>query len=141
MFSVFCKVFELLLLDHIECIAQEQSYFSDLQFTFSKGVGCIEHLLILRNSRDAKDGLLGKFSIFLIILMFSVCKGLVVSHLSSCKLISESCSSLVVLSAVRDIFKFRAKEYFRNPDCVPTGFMGDIVRPLKKYYLHSYFGL
>ena len=42
MFSVFCKVFELLLLYHIECIAQEQSYFSDLQFGFSKGVGCIE---------------------------------------------------------------------------------------------------
>ena len=29
-------------LDHIECIAQEQSYFSDLQFGFSKGVECIE---------------------------------------------------------------------------------------------------
>ena len=28
MFSVFCRVFELLLLDHIECIVQEQSYFS-----------------------------------------------------------------------------------------------------------------
>ena len=42
---------------------------------------------------------------------------------------------------VRDISRFRAKEYFRNPDCVTTGFMGDIVRPLKKYYLHSYFSL
>ena len=42
LFSVFCKVFELLLLDHIECIAQGQNYFSDLQFGFSKGVGCIE---------------------------------------------------------------------------------------------------
>ena len=42
---------------------------------------------------------------------------------------------------VRDIFKFRAKEYFRNPDCVPTGFMGDIVGLLKKYDLHSYFSL
>ena len=42
MLSILCKVFELLLLDHIECIAQEQSYFSDLQFGFSKGVGCIE---------------------------------------------------------------------------------------------------
>ena len=42
---------------------------------------------------------------------------------------------------VRDIFRFRAKEYFRNPDCVPTGFMGDIVRLLKKYDLHSYFSL
>ena len=42
MFSVFYKVFELSLLDYIECIAQEQSYFSDPQFDFSKGVGCME---------------------------------------------------------------------------------------------------
>ena len=42
MLSVLCKVFELLLLDHTEYIAQEQSYISDLQFGFSKGVGCIE---------------------------------------------------------------------------------------------------
>ena len=40
---------------------------------------------------------------------------------------------------VRDIFRLRAKEYFRNPDCIPTGFMGDIVGLLKKYDLHSYF--
>ena len=40
---------------------------------------------------------------------------------------------------VRDIFRFRAKEYSRKPDCIPTGFMGDIVRLLKKYDLHSYF--
>ena len=42
---------------------------------------------------------------------------------------------------VRDIFRFRAKEYFRNPDCVSTGFMGDIVGLLKKYDLHSYFSV
>ena len=42
---------------------------------------------------------------------------------------------------VRDIFRFRAKEYFRNPDCVPTGFMGDIVRLLKKDDLQSYLRL
>ena len=42
---------------------------------------------------------------------------------------------------VRDIFRFRAKEYFRNPDCVPTGFIGDIMGLLKKYDLHSYFSL
>ena len=43
------------------------------------------------------------------------------------------------VNVVRDIFRFRAKEFFRNPDCVPAGFMGDIVRLLKKYDLHSYF--
>ena len=42
---------------------------------------------------------------------------------------------------VGDIFRFRAKEYFRNPDCVPTGFMGDIVGRLKKYDNHSYLSL
>ena len=42
---------------------------------------------------------------------------------------------------VSDIFRFRAKEYFSNPECVPTGFMGDIVRLLKKYDLHAYFSL
>ena len=42
---------------------------------------------------------------------------------------------------VRDIFRFRAKEYFRNPDCVQTGFMGDTVGLLKKYDIHSYFSL
>ena len=43
-FSFFAKY---LLLDHIECIAQEQSYFSDLQFGFSKGVGCVEASYII----------------------------------------------------------------------------------------------
>ena len=42
LFSVFCKVFELLLLDHIESVAQEQIYLSDLKFGLSKGVICIE---------------------------------------------------------------------------------------------------
>ena len=50
LFSVFCKIFELLLLDHIECIAQEQSYFSDLQFGFSKGVGGIEASYVINET-------------------------------------------------------------------------------------------
>ena len=50
-------------------------------------------------------------------------------------------SNYGICPVVRDIFRFRAKGYFRNPDCVPTGFMGDIVRLLKKYDLHSYFAL
>ena len=40
---------------------------------------------------------------------------------------------------VREIFRFGAKEYFRNPDCVLARFRGDIVGLLKKYDLHSYF--
>ena len=50
MFSVFGRVLELLSLDHIECIAQEQSYFSDLQFGFSKGVGCIEGSYVINET-------------------------------------------------------------------------------------------
>ena len=50
LFSVFCKAFELLLLDHIESIAQEQSYFLDQQFGFSKGVGCIEASYVISES-------------------------------------------------------------------------------------------
>ena len=42
---------------------------------------------------------------------------------------------------VGPIFRFRAKEYFRNPDSVTAGFMSDIVRLLKKYDLYSYFSL
>ena len=50
MFSDFCKVFERLLLDHLESIAQEQNYFSDLQFGFSNGVGCIEASYVISES-------------------------------------------------------------------------------------------
>ena len=50
LFSVFCKVFELLLLDHSESIAQGQNYFSDLQFGSSNGVGCIEASCIINES-------------------------------------------------------------------------------------------
>ena len=39
-----------MLLDHIESIAQEQNDFSDLQFGFSKGVGCIEASYITSES-------------------------------------------------------------------------------------------
>ena len=38
---------------------------------------------------------------------------------------------------VRDIFRFRAKEYFRNPDCIPAGFMGDIVGLLNMICTHT----
>ena len=31
---------------------------------------------------------------------------------------------------VRDIFRFGANEYFRNPACVPTGFMGETTQKI-----------
>ena len=42
MFSVFCKVFEMILLRKLEQIAEEKEYFSHMQFGFSEGVGCLE---------------------------------------------------------------------------------------------------
>ena len=42
MFSVFCKVFEIILLRHLEKIAEEKGYFSHLQFVFKEGVSCLE---------------------------------------------------------------------------------------------------
>ena len=42
MFSVFCKVFEMILLRKLEQIAEEKGYFSHMQFGFSEEVGCLE---------------------------------------------------------------------------------------------------
>ena len=42
MFSVFCKVFEMTLLRHLETIAEGKGYFSHLQFGFKEGVSCLE---------------------------------------------------------------------------------------------------
>ena len=39
-----------LLLGHLESIAQEQNYFSDLQFGFSNAVGCIEASYVISES-------------------------------------------------------------------------------------------
>ena len=42
MFSVFCKIFEMILLRKLEQIAEEKGYFSHMQFGFSERVGCLE---------------------------------------------------------------------------------------------------
>ena len=72
-------------------------------------------------------------------------------HLLNCKLIEAGKLFFVarivtndgMSPAVRYIFNFKAKEYFRNPDSVPTGFMGDILRLFKKYDLplHSFWSI
>ena len=41
-FSMFCKVFEMILLRKLEQIAEEKRYFSHMQGGFSEGVGCLE---------------------------------------------------------------------------------------------------
>ena len=50
MFSVFCKVFELLILRKLEAIAQEKGYFSHLQFGFQEGVSCLEASFVISES-------------------------------------------------------------------------------------------
>ena len=47
MFSVFCKVFEMILLRKLEQIPEENGYFSNMQFGFSEGVGCLETFYVI----------------------------------------------------------------------------------------------
>ena len=41
-FPALCKIYEMILLDRLEKFAAQKGYFSELQFGFSEGVGCIE---------------------------------------------------------------------------------------------------
>ena len=41
-FPTFCKVYELILLRRLERFANENNFFSHLQFGFQEGAGCIE---------------------------------------------------------------------------------------------------
>ena len=50
MFSVFCKVFEMILLRKLEQIAEEKGYFSHMQFGFSEEGGCLEASYVMRKS-------------------------------------------------------------------------------------------
>ena len=42
LFPTLCKIYEMLLLNRLEKFAIENEYFSELQFGFREGVGCIE---------------------------------------------------------------------------------------------------
>ena len=50
MLSVFCKVFEMILLRKLEQIAELKGYFSHMQFGFSEGVGCLEASCVISES-------------------------------------------------------------------------------------------
>ena len=50
MFSVFCKVFEMILLRRLEQIAEEKGYISHMQFGFNEGVGCLEASYVISES-------------------------------------------------------------------------------------------
>ena len=42
LFPTLCKIYEMILLKRLEKFAAQKGYFSELQFGFSEGVGCIE---------------------------------------------------------------------------------------------------
>ena len=42
LFPSLCKIYEMILLNRLEKFAKQQGFFSNLQFGFEKGVGCIE---------------------------------------------------------------------------------------------------
>ena len=50
MFSVFCKVLEMILLRQLEKIAEEKGHFSQLQFGFREGVSCLDASFVISES-------------------------------------------------------------------------------------------
>ena len=42
LFPTLCKIYEMILLNRLEKFAAQKGYFSELQFGFIEGVGCIE---------------------------------------------------------------------------------------------------
>ena len=47
LFLTLCKVYEMILLNRLEKFANEKGYFSELQFGFREGVGCVEALFTI----------------------------------------------------------------------------------------------
>ena len=48
LFPTLCKIYEMILLNRLETYATEKGYFSELQFGFCEGVGCIEASFIIQ---------------------------------------------------------------------------------------------
>ena len=42
LFPTLCKIYEMILLNRLEKFAEDNEYFSELQFGFREGIGCIE---------------------------------------------------------------------------------------------------
>ena len=47
MFPTLCKVYEMILLNKLEAFAKQRGFFSEMQFGFQKGVGCIEASFVI----------------------------------------------------------------------------------------------
>ena len=42
MFPTLCKIYEMILLNRLEAFAKQKGFFSEMQFGFQEGIGCIE---------------------------------------------------------------------------------------------------
>ena len=42
MFHILCKMYEMILLNRLEVFAKQKGFFSEMQFGFQEGIGCIE---------------------------------------------------------------------------------------------------
>ena len=42
MFPTVCKICEMILLSRLEVFAKQNGFFSEMQFGFQEGIGCIE---------------------------------------------------------------------------------------------------
>ena len=42
LFPTFCKIYEMMLVNRLEQFASQKGYFSQMQFGFQEGVGCVE---------------------------------------------------------------------------------------------------
>ena len=54
MFPTLTKIYEMVLLDRLEKFAGENAYFSNLQFGFQEGVGCLEASFTILESINLK---------------------------------------------------------------------------------------
>ena len=47
MFPTLCNVYEMILLNRLEAFAKQRGFFSEMQFGFQEGVGCIEASFVI----------------------------------------------------------------------------------------------
>ena len=66
MLSVFCKVFEMILLRKREQIVEEKGYCSHIQSGFSEGVDCLEMSYVISESINQLLGKGGKLFAFIL---------------------------------------------------------------------------
>ena len=89
LFLTLCKIYELILLNRLEKFAARKGYFSELQFGFSEGVGCIEaSFTILETINHMLERVVKFLAVFLTFGKHSILFGLT-GCFSNCFLIWE----------------------------------------------------